>query len=152
MPGTKSQENQNETPTTNFQFHFDRVPMDQTPFSLDQNVGNDPLDERARESADDQSVDWQKKYEDSERVNQQLRNKMKTMAARFNNKMKNLKIEKNRINKKFFDLIGKYFGDNDVGDFMMVTDFRCRWQNHYVGDFFRYVGDFLNVLNRSPTS
>ena len=32
-----------------------------------------------------------------------------------------------------------------VGDFMMVTDFRCRWQN-------RYVCDFLNVLNRSPTS
>ena len=32
---------------------------------------------------------------------------------------------------------------------MMVTDFRCRWQNHYVGDFFRYVGDFLN---RSTTS
>ena len=39
-----------------------------------------------------------------------------------------------------------------VGDFMMVTDFRCWWQNHYVGDFFRYVGDFLNLLNRSPTS
>ena len=39
-----------------------------------------------------------------------------------------------------------------VGDFMMVTDFRCWWQNHYVSDFFRYVGDFLNVLNRSPTS
>ena len=39
-----------------------------------------------------------------------------------------------------------------VGDFMMVTDLRCWWQNHYVGDFFRYVGDFLNVLNRSPTS
>ena len=35
---------------------------------------------------------------------------------------------------------------------MMVTDFRCWWQNHYVGDFFRYVSDFLNVLNRSPTS
>ena len=35
---------------------------------------------------------------------------------------------------------------------MMVTDFRCWWQNHYVGDFFRYVGDFLSVLNRSPTS
>ena len=35
---------------------------------------------------------------------------------------------------------------------MMVTDLRCWWQNHYVGDFFRYVGDFLNVLNRSPTS
>ena len=34
----------------------------------------------------------------------------------------------------------------------MVTDFRCWWQNHYVGDFFRYVGDFLNVFNRSPTS
>ena len=33
----------------------------------------------------------------------------------------------------------------DVGDFMMVTDFRCWWQNHY-------VGDFINVLNRSPTS
>ena len=37
-------------------------------------------------------------------------------------------------------------GDSDVGDL------RCWWQNHYVGDFFRYVGDFLNVLNRSPTS
>ena len=34
---------------------------------------------------------------------------------------------------------------------MMVTDFRCWWQNH-VGDYIRYVGDFLNVLNRSPTS
>ena len=39
-----------------------------------------------------------------------------------------------------------------VGDFMMVTDFRCWWQNHYVGDFFRYVGDSSNLLNRSPTS
>ena len=35
---------------------------------------------------------------------------------------------------------------------MMVTYFRCWWQNHYVGDFFRYVGDFLNILNRSLTS
>ena len=35
---------------------------------------------------------------------------------------------------------------------MMVTDLRCWWQNHYVGDFFRYVGDFLNVLNWSSTS
>ena len=40
----------------------------------------------------------------------------------------------------------------DVGDFMMVTDFGCWWQNHYVGDFLRYVGNFLNVFNRSPTS
>ena len=22
-----------------------------------------------------------------------------------------------------------------VGDFMMATDLRCRWQNHYVGNF-----------------
>ena len=34
---------------------------------------------------------------------------------------------------------------------MLVTDLRYWWQNHYVGDFFRYVGDFLHVLNRSPT-
>ena len=34
-----------------------------------------------------------------------------------------------------------------VGDFMIVTDMRCWWQNHYVIDFFRYVGDSLNVLN-----
>ena len=41
---------------------------------------------------------------------------------------------------------------------MLVTSL-CWWiydgdwfQNHYVGDFFRYVGDFLNVLNRSSTS
>ena len=43
--------------------------------------------------------------------------------------------------------------DSDVGDiFILVTDLRCWWQSHYVGHFFRYVGDFLNVLNRSPTS
>jgi len=41
-----------------------------------------------------------------------------------------------------------FYGNSDVGDFMMVTDFRCWWQNHYVVKFFRYVGDFLNVLNR----
>jgi len=35
---------------------------------------------------------------------------------------------------------------------MMVTDLRCWWQNHYAGDLFRYVGDFLNTFNRSPTS
>ena len=35
---------------------------------------------------------------------------------------------------------------------MIVTDFRRWWQNHNVGDFFRYVGEFLNVLNRSSTS
>ena len=34
----------------------------------------------------------------------------------------------------------------------MVTDMRCWLQNHYVGDFFRYAGDFLNVLNQSPAS
>ena len=38
------------------------------------------------------------------------------------------------------------------GPSLMVTVFRCWWQNHYVGDFFCYVGDFLNVLNRPPTS
>ena len=36
-------------------------------------------------------------------------------------------------------------------DFMMLTDLRCRCQNDYVGDVFRYVGDFLNEFNRSPT-
>ena len=38
---------------------------------------------------------------------------------------------------------------------MMVTEsLCCRMveKNPYVGDFFRYVDDFLNVLNRSPTS
>ena len=39
-----------------------------------------------------------------------------------------------------------------VDNFMMVTDLRCWWQNHYVGDFFPYVGDFFNVSNQSPTS
>ena len=47
-------------------------------------------------------------------------------------------------------------GDSDVADvvsdFMMVTDSRCWWQNHYVGDFFRYVSDSSSLLNRSPTS
>ena len=39
-----------------------------------------------------------------------------------------------------------------VGDFMLVTDLRCWWRKHYVGDFFRYVDEFFNVLNRSLTS
>ena len=39
-----------------------------------------------------------------------------------------------------------------VGDLMMVTDLRCWWQNHFVGDFFRYVGNFFDAINRSPTS
>ena len=43
-------------------------------------------------------------------------------------------------------------GDSDVGDFVMATDLRCWWQNHYAGDFFRYIDNFLNVLNRLPTS
>ena len=28
---------------------------------------------------------------------------------------------------------------------MTVTDLRCWSRNQYVGDFFRYIGDFLNV-------
>ena len=103
MSGTKNQENQNETPS-NLRFHFDRVPMDQTPAPLDQ---NDRQDERAVEPADDQSVDWQKKFEDSERVNKQLRDKMRTMAIRINKKMKNSKMEKNKMKEKFVDLLGK---------------------------------------------
>ena len=68
-------------------------------------------------------------------------------------------LERNRAPEWFQRWSTKaLFGDSDVsdivyvGDFMMVTDFRCWRQNHYVGDFFRYVGDFVNVLNRSPTS
>ena len=37
-------------------------------------------------------------------------------------------------------------------DDLMMTDMRCWWQNHYVGDFFRYVSDFVNVLNQLLTS
>ena len=32
---------------------------------------------------------------------------------------------------------------------MMVTDLRSWWQNHYVVDFFGYVGDFFHVFYRS---
>ena len=32
-------------------------------------------------------------------------------------------------------------GYSDVGDFMIMTDLRCWWQNHDVAEFF-YVGDF----------
>ena len=57
-----------------------------------------------------------------------------------------------RFGFKYMALRTTHIGDSDVGDFMMVTDFGCWWQNQYVGDFVRYVGDFLYVLNRSPTS
>ena len=53
----------------------------------------------------------------------------------------------------FWNIMLEKKGDSDVGDLvMLVTDFRCWCQNHYGGDFFCYVDDFLNVLNRSPTS
>ena len=44
-----------------------------------------------------------------------------------------------------------------VGDFMMVTDLRCWWQNHYVGDFsviwwfFQCIKSVTYILNLSPT-
>ena len=44
-----------------------------------------------------------------------------------------------KIRKTHSDDKGGPKGDSDVGDFMMETDLRCWWQNHYVGDFFRYV-------------
>ena len=34
-------------------------------------------------------------------------------------------------------------GVSDVGNIVtMVTNLRCWWQNHYVGDFFRDICDF----------
>ena len=92
MSETENQETQNETP------------MDQTPAHVAQDAQNA---ERKIESADDQSVDWQKKFEDSERVNQQLRAKMNAMAKRINKKMKLAKLEKGKRNQKFADLFGK---------------------------------------------
>ena len=50
------------------------------------------------------------------------------------------------VSKKVHGSIAQLFkinlGDSDVGDLMMVTNLRCWWQNHYVCDFFRYVGGF----------
>ena len=92
MSETEIQENQNETP------------MDQTPAPVAQDAQNA---ERKLESADDQSVDWQKKFEDTERINQQLRAKMNAMAKRINKKMKLAKLEKDKRNEKFADLFGK---------------------------------------------
>ena len=48
---------------------------------------------------------------------------------------------------KLVDLATVCWGQSYIGYFMMVADFRCCWQNHYVADFFRYVGDFLKILN-----
>ena len=38
-----------------------------------------------------------------------------------------------------------FWWERYVGDVMMMTDLRCWWQNHYVGDFFCDVDDFFNV-------
>ena len=35
---------------------------------------------------------------------------------------------------------------------MVAIDLRSWWQNHYHSEFFDYVDDFSNVLNRSSTS
>lgn len=92
MSETENQENQNETP------------LDQTPAPVAQDAQNA---ERQIESDDDQSVDWQKKFEDSERVNQQLRAKMNAMAKRINRKMKLSKLEEDKRNEKLANLFGK---------------------------------------------
>ena len=42
-------------------------------------------------------------------------------------------------------------GDSDVGDNGMLVTLWC-WLIWDVGDFFRYLVDFLNVFNRSSTS
>ena len=39
-----------------------------------------------------------------------------------------------------------------IGDLMVMIDSRCWWPFHYVGDFYRYFGDFFNKLYQSPTS
>ena len=49
------------------------------------------------------------------------------------------------------------WGDSDVGDIVMLVTLWWwpTWDvvgRIIVGDFFRYVGDFFNVFNRSPTS
>ena len=93
MSETEIPENQNETP------------MDQTPAPRDPRTAQNA--ERKIESADDQSVDWQKKFEDSERVNRQLRAKMNAMAKRINKKMKLAKLEKDKTKDKLADLFGK---------------------------------------------
>lgn len=85
MSETENRVNQNETP------------MDQTP----------AFAERKIELADDQSVDWQKKFEDSERVNRQLRVKINAMAKRINKKMKLAKLEKDKTKEKLDNLFGK---------------------------------------------
>ena len=63
-------------------------------------------------------------------------------------------IRNSRKTEKFYDhFIKRQNGDSNVGDIvMLVTDLRCWWQNNYVGVFFRYVGDFRNVSNRSQAS
>ena len=67
-----------------------------------------------------------------------------------------IKFQYLKFKKSYYGVVNCV--DSDVGDiimlvtFMMVTDYRCWWQNHYTRDFFHYVGDFLNVLNRSPSS
>ena len=41
--------------------------------------------------------------------------------------------------------------DSNVGDFMTVTNLRCRWQNHCAA-VFSLCWWFFNILDRSPTS
>ena len=66
------------------------------------------------ESADDQSVDWQKKFEDSERVNQQLRAKMNAMAKRINKKLKLAKLEKEKRRKSWTTYLVKILFLSDI--------------------------------------
>ena len=54
------------------------------------------------------------------------------------------------IHSRNFGLSMNLIGYSDVGDFMILTDLRCWWQNHYVGNISLYWR-FFYVLNWWPT-
>ena len=68
--------------------------------------------------------------------------------------IENLKNQPRALRKekkeKFLKIL-KLCGDSDVGDIVMLVTLWW-WLISDAGVFFLYVGDFLNVLNRSPKS
>ena len=98
MSGTTTQEN-------NQGRQLDQIPApEQISVRNDQNVATEPV---ANRSAENQAVDWKKKFKNLERAKKRFQAKINAYINKTNKEMKNLRIENKMLTDKFVNLIGK---------------------------------------------
>ena len=98
MSGTTTQENNQGRP-------LNQIPApEQISARNDQNVATEAVTHR---SAENQAVDWKKKFKNLERAKKRFQAKINAYINKTNKEMKNLRIENKMLTDKFVNLIGK---------------------------------------------